>query len=987
MTRTKPSQEHELQALLGMLSDEDLSLVHAYWLEVGADPGLAQSAEDGLVSILRKVDDRLETAGQMDSTFERIADDIARRTAVIRSEQRSTSDGITTGFESSERQAATSSLETSGLDSAEIGPERTKTLQNALESAPQPDATFVSQSSGGEGSEGSHPRVTMRDGGLATPTEAELVPGLQLGAYRIVRRLGQGGMGTVFLAEHIRMERLVALKVLAPRMTRDAHAVKRFHREVKAAARLSHPNIVTAYDADEARGMQMLVMEYVEGTDLSALVKSKGPLSVESAVNAILQAARGLEFAHAKGIVHRDIKPANLLVDESGVVKVLDMGLARVGEIDEPPTAGLTMAGTIMGTVEFMAPEQAVDTRTADARADIYSLGCTLYYLLSARPMFTGDTVVKIIFAHRDGPIPSLGSFRSDVPGRLDALFQKMVAKRVEDRLQSMTDVIAELEAIRAEGFVIPSSQSSGGSVAVPKPVSDDLSDRLQEPSAAITERNPSHGPAIKPAVLTSAPPVSRIRRSWVMTAAAGAVFLLGVIFTLKTREGTVVLKIDPPDADIAVVVDEKQITVTRPGDPTAISIAIDPGRHRLKLKKEGIELYAQDFEIGWGGRETLTATLKPKSSELPAVENMSPAASRGGEMASGNWDTPEFRQWMAEVKDLPAEKLLEAVSKKMVELNPGFDGKLSHGHHQIPGSKPVIERGNVVEVGYSSPSVSNVAPLRAFGTLRGVSCAGSPSSADQSSLLVDISPLRGMGIERFCGFWNVGLSDYTPIVGPQLRELQLEDTKVTDLAPLRGIPLQKLNVNFNGVTNLQPLVGMPLDELRIGGYFDGSAGISDLSPLKGMRLKGIFVAQNFELSDLSPLTGMPLGYLIGDRTKIESLEPLRGIKLRHLALNRTRVSDLSPLQGMPLEILELDSTPVSDLSPLADLPLRKLVLSECRRLKDISVLRDMSLTELSLDFDATRDTDWLRSIKTLETINGKPVAEFWKEVASESAR
>ncbi len=192
------------------------------------------------------------------------------------------------------------------------------------------------------------------------------------------------------------MERLVALKTLAPVMTRDPQAVKRFHREVKAAAKLTHANIVTAYDADEARGLQMLVMEYVDGTDLSVRVKKDGALPLKEAVDCVLQAARGLEFAHSKGVVHRDIKPANLLQDKAGVVKVLDMGLARIGEFDESASAGLTSTGTIMGTAEFMAPEQALDTRTAGAPADIYSLGCTLYYLLTGKAPFTGDTVMKI---------------------------------------------------------------------------------------------------------------------------------------------------------------------------------------------------------------------------------------------------------------------------------------------------------------------------------------------------------------------------------------------------------------------------------------------------------------------------------------------------------------------------------------------------------------------------------------------------------------
>src|SRR5262249_51945683 len=160
-------------------------------------------------------------------------------------------------------------------------------------------------------------------------------------------------------------------------------------------------NIVTAFDADNANGVHLLVMQYVEGSDLSALVKRNGPLPVAHAVNCILQAAKGLEFAHKKGIVHRDIKPANLLLDKEGTVKILDMGLARLSADGDPgPQAELTNTGAVMGTVDYMAPEQALDTKTADARADIYSLGCTLFYLLTGRATFQGDSLMKKLLAH-----------------------------------------------------------------------------------------------------------------------------------------------------------------------------------------------------------------------------------------------------------------------------------------------------------------------------------------------------------------------------------------------------------------------------------------------------------------------------------------------------------------------------------------------------------------------------------------------------------
>ena len=205
--------------------------------------------------------------------------------------------------------------------------------------------------------------------------------GLTMGNYVLLSHVGRGGMGHVFKAKHKRMDRIVALKILSPTAMKSPGAIQRFVREAKAAARLSHPNIVTAYDADESKGQHFLVTEFVEGETLAAVVRKQGSLTLGRAIDYTLQAARGLEYAHANGVIHRDIKPSNLLLDKQGTVRILDMGIARVdefvGTMAFASAEELHNDGVIVGTPDYMAPEQGQDIRVADARSDIYSLGCT----------------------------------------------------------------------------------------------------------------------------------------------------------------------------------------------------------------------------------------------------------------------------------------------------------------------------------------------------------------------------------------------------------------------------------------------------------------------------------------------------------------------------------------------------------------------------------------------------------------------------------
>jgi serine/threonine protein kinase/Leucine-rich repeat (LRR) protein len=685
---------------------------------------------------------------------------------------------------------------------------------------------------------------------------------LVLGNYVLLDKLGAGGMGQVYKAQHRRMDRIVAVKMLPTKLTKSKTAVARFAREVKAAARLSHSNIVAAFDADDANGVHFLVMEYVEGSDLSALVKKNGPLPVDQAVNFVVQAARGLEFAHGEGVVHRDIKPANLLLNAKGIVKILDMGLARIEASENAvPLSELTGAGAVMGTVDYIAPEQAENTKDADARADIYSLGCTLFYLLTGEAPYQGDTLMARLLAHSRNPIPSLRAARGEVPEQVEAVFRKMVAKQVHDRYQSMTDVIADLEKCGAgQQAAIVSDQALG--------IGDD--------SGLMT-------------FLKDIPPPT----------------------VHKARSSTL-------HASKAAMPRGKLIWMVGGG---ALGVALLAGGFGLIVSLMG------------GGD-----TPREEARAADSADEASPFSENRDGTASGP-EMPDFEQWLEHVAALPAEEQVAAVRKRLLELNPGFNAVI----------RAAYENDEVTELTFNTQGVRDITPVRALKGLKSLNC---------------------LGVRNRIG----DLSDLSPLSGMPLTSLNCSTSQVADLSPLKGMPLVSLNCGGTNVHDLSPLAGAPLKELIITG-----TPVASLDAVRGMPLQ-ILRCMGTRITDLSPLEGMQLTELNLVRVPISDLGPLRGMPLVSLNCNNSRVSDLSPLAGMPLTDLHCQNTLVADLSPLKEMPLTRL---GCNRalVTDLSPLAGLPLETLICDFNPERDAEILRSIKTLQTINGVPVADIWREL------
>jgi serine/threonine-protein kinase len=360
---------------------------------------------------------------------------------------------------------------------------------------------------------------------------------LCLGPYLTLERLGAGGMGQVFKALHRALQRIVALKILHPKLLDNEVAVRRFLREVRAAGQLSHPNIVCAYDAQQIDGRYYFAMEYIRGTDLARLVKEGGPLAVPRACDYVRQAALGLQHACERGLVHRDIKPHNLLVTRNneaarhagpsglcgrwGVVKILDMGLARLDRQDATPASTeLTKLGMVMGTPDYIAPEQARDASSCDTRSDLYSLGCTFYYLLAGQVPFPNGTMTERLLHHQlDEPEPveevrrrvlcqrsgNSKSVKLLAPG-IAKLVRWLMAKKPEDRPQQPADLVRVLDDLFKSASSSAAVRRAGAARTIPAPPHPAVSPGQPTPPPRKAVAVAFKPPPLPPALATPAP-------------------------------------------------------------------------------------------------------------------------------------------------------------------------------------------------------------------------------------------------------------------------------------------------------------------------------------------------------------------------------------------------------------------------------------------------------------------------------------------------
>jgi hypothetical protein len=677
---------------------------------------------------------------------------------------------------------------------------------------------------------------------LAPPSE----PGSlgRLDHYEVLEVVGRGGTGIVLRARDTKLSRVVALKALAAPLAASGTARQRFAREARAAAAVRDEHVVAIHAVRDDAPVPYLVMEFIDGCSLEALLRRGGPLGVKEVLRIGTQVATGLAAAHRLGLVHRDVKPANILL-ENGVqrVKLTDFGLARAAD-----DASLTQTGYIAGTPQYMAPEQA-NGEPIDPRSDLFSLGSVLYELCTGRPAFRAPTTAAVIRRVCDGAPRPVREVNPEVPEPLCRLIERLHAKKADDRPASATEVADLLAGLLAD----LQNPVAGGAGRM----------------AGMEVRAPRHPPrATRHAWRWAAAALVLLVIGLGVGEATGVTEMRGTVIRLFSPQGTLVVEADDPG--VSVTVDGADVVITGTG---AKEIRLRPGQHNVEASKDGKVVRQELVTVTRNGRQVVRVS---REAAPPA----------------------EAERWEKSVAALPAEEQVEAVTRRLKELNPRFDGPV----------KPTIRDGAVIGLAFNTDRVSDLSPVRALTRLESLDCGGSLSS-------------QGM---------------------------------VTDLWPLRGLPLKSLNFQDNHV--------------------------SDLSPLRGMPLKMLIFQRNLAIKDLTPLRGMPLGLLDCAHTNVADLSPLKEMKLKSLSCDQTLVSDLSPLRWMAREGLSVAHCGrVTDLTPLRGMPLQ-LFWSVGSAVSDLSPLKGMPLKEICCDFQRERDAEFLRSFTTLEKINGKPAAEFWKE-------
>ncbi len=637
----------------------------------------------------------------------------------------------------------------------------------------------------------------------------------RLDHYEVFEVVGKGGTGVVLRAHDTKLMRIVALKVLAPTLATSGSARRRFVRESRASAAVRDDHVVAIHAVEAQGALPYLVMEFIDGCTLEALVRRNGPLDAKEVLRIGIQAAHGLAAAHRLGLIHRDVKPANILL-ENGVqrVKLTDFGLARAAD-----DASLTQSGFIAGTPLYMAPEQA-NGDPIDARTDLFSLGSVLYELCAGRPAFrAANTVAVIKRVCEDAPRP-LREINPDIPESLSRLIGRLLAKKPANRPASASDVAEQLAALLA---------GLHGLNKTPR------SDRM----ARANRIGRTH------------------RRLW---AAAVLVVLLvglgtGAAVRLWSPHGTLVLEVEDPL--VSLTVDGNAMEIAGVG---VKEIQLKPGQHRVEARKDGWVVREESITINRDQRHVVRIENETELSPverwersvaaMPAEQQVKAVVGRLKEL------NPSYDGSVSSAFDGNVVVELRITTDEINDISP---------LRALKGLKVLLCRGTDLHVG----KLSDLTPLQGL-PLKNLCIDNNP--------VADLSPLRGVSLDILSAH-DTQVSDLSPLSKMRLNTLALQHTPITSLKPLAGMPIVWLDLAWDHkISDLSPLQGMPLGYLNltelpisdisvlanmksISVLILDAMPISDLSPLRGLPIRKLSIV-NVGTGDFSPLANMPLATL-----------------------------------------------------------------------------------------------------------------------------
>ncbi|MCY3022760.1 MAG: protein kinase [Planctomycetota bacterium] len=854
-----------------------------------------------------------------------------------------------------------------------------------------------------------------------------------LGQYKLLRKLGEGGMGTVYLAEDTIAGRQVALKLLAKKRAGDPEFLTRFRREAKAAGRLNHTNIVSAYTVGEEAGQQFIVMEYCDGESLDTILKREHFLPWDRALEIVMQVAHGLEHAHTHGLIHRDIKPANIVVTTEGVAKILDMGLSKnVGPGDQSFN---TQTGTVLGTPHYISPEQASGDKDIDGRADIYSLGATFYHLLTGETPFQGPTGAVIMMKHLSEQLQNPQDINEDIPDGVAQVVTRMMAKDANDRYRDCKELLEDLELV-LQGRM-PGSQASGvGKSSVAMRVRAPGSTRATPPRRsggllqAVGPRQPGPVGARRrdPAVVPVTPPPSRdkvtgrrgtgkhepagspgrqepgrkprrLKTSYL--ALGGVVFSVGVAalgFALSRQGGT---STTPDAARLAAA----KAPDKKAEPPKAKTEDAKPAVPKVPEKKAE----PPKTVMRMAGSINLLRMVSPQT----AVNGT--WALKDGALVSDRtyetsiripWQPPEEYDFHIEFTRLDGN---DYVQQSMCVADRAFNWAISGTGNNNYAFQPVWGKGAyktaaataALENGRSYVSLVQVRKtgVKAFmdGTLVREYVIGEDQGLGRS-LRSNEPTVLGLGTHGSpTAFRDIRALEVTgkgrSVELPWTKPATVDDAFVSAIDAMP--PIEQFQRVFLRLQDFNPGLGGAQPTISAGsltGLSLGARPIRNLAPLRALpwlaNLSCCEGSRSTALWDLSPLKGMELQSADFANTNVADLSPLQGMRLQRLKVAGTPVTDISPLAGSPLTSFDCASTPLSNLTPLRGMALKALACNSTR-VRDLSPLKGMLLTYLDCNNTPVSDIAPLEgmpltvlrlggtSVSDLVPLRGMPLTEL----------